>query len=183
MNDTTTTEYGSWTALSRTFTETVQDWVAQQLPDPNEEIDVDVIAREVVREINGGLPDGVSLEGDVVFGPAEGEVFDEFTADGFRESLDQVDVAEIIVRHAEITVTTAHIQEILDSPAQDPVLHVDHAGRLRVAPAAEVHHDQIVLDREQIGDFFDGAALTEIAAEDLEDLIDGAQTRVEEITE
>lgn len=188
MNDTTTTcEYGSWTSLSGTFTETVEDWILQQLPDPTdaEEVDTSAIARTVRAEINEGLPNGVSLEGDVVYGPAEGEVFDEFSAAGFRETLDQVDVATIIVRHTETTVMVGHIRRLLDSPAQDPVLWVDHAGRLEVGPAAHVSDDQVVLKREDVVDWFHGDldAAREADTEDLEDLIDGAQARVEEITE
>ncbi|WP_431889498.1 hypothetical protein [Nocardiopsis alba] len=183
-NTTTTCEYGSWTSLSQTFTATVEDWIAQQLPDPTdvEEVDVPAIARTVRAEINWGLPEGVSLEGDVVYGPAEGEAFDAFTASDFRVALDEIDVATIIIRHTETTVTIAHIRGILDSPAQDPVLYVDHAGRLKIGPAAGANHHQVVLDREQVRDFFDGAALSEISAEDLEDLVTDAQSRVEEIT-
>lgn len=83
------------------------------------------------------------------------------------------------------TVTVGHIRQLLDSPAERPTLYVDHAGRLDVDPAAHVSADQVVLDREQIQDWFDGDLNEARAAdaEDLEDLISGAQSRVEEITE
>jgi prevent-host-death family protein len=67
---TTTTEYGTWNFITKDESDTVEDMATEALGDYVGDYDVDAIVTEYRQAINEALPAGVSLNGDLFYGPA-----------------------------------------------------------------------------------------------------------------
>lgn len=91
-----TTEYGDWTDFDGSLADTPRDEVLHYLGEYVADHDVDAITEEYVEAINAALPEGVSLHGRQLIGPARLRV----DSDVIREALQSVDLEAIAQRHA-----------------------------------------------------------------------------------
>jgi hypothetical protein len=90
-----TTEYGTWGDVGGS-TVTVEDYIAVALGEHGEGFDVEAIASDFRKAVNEALPEGVSLNGNLFFGPHGVAAEDR---PDLRETVDSVDFWEIAVRH------------------------------------------------------------------------------------
>jgi hypothetical protein len=86
-----TTEYGSWVNLMGITSATLEDDVTLALGEFADEYDHDATCGAYRDEINAAMPEGVTLCGDVIYGPADG--FRAFWAeiDELRDAIDAID--------------------------------------------------------------------------------------------
>lgn len=94
MNTMPTTDYGSWS----NFTNRDQplDVVSDYLNEFAADFDDTAIVSAYVDAINAALPDGVTLNGNLFFGPHPRPVD---SSDRIREAIESVDLAPIAARH------------------------------------------------------------------------------------
>lgn len=101
---TMTTEYGGWSQYGDRTSLTVEESVSSILGFEADEFDVETIAADYRAGINAGLPEGVTLNGDMFYGPAypvdpvaslEGPGFTEQV----RQAVEKVDFWAIVERH------------------------------------------------------------------------------------
>jgi hypothetical protein len=68
---TTTTEYGTWINYMGGSIATLEDTVNSVIGAFGKDFDADAISREYREAINAALPDGVTLNGNDFYGPAD----------------------------------------------------------------------------------------------------------------
>lgn len=92
---TTTTEYATWANLAdelslREGIEAIED---------ADDFDLDAIEADYREAIDAILPDGVTLEGDQVYGPYP--IAADWDLDAVREAIREIDFWAIVERHAK----------------------------------------------------------------------------------
>jgi hypothetical protein len=90
-----TTEYGTWGDVGES-TVTVEEYVAGALGEHGEGYDVAALAADFRKAVNEALPEGVTLNGNLFFGPHDVAAEDR---PDLREVVDSVDFWEIAGRH------------------------------------------------------------------------------------
>lgn len=173
-----TTSYGSWynvTGTNVTPAGDIGDAITGGDREWRERMEesgaLDEIESEWRKAIRAALPDGVDLAGSEFIGPYEDREFpgyptDEYGSLDLAAIVESVDLMEIVQKHDvdnEVTITAAHVHELLNSQFDQAVLYLTipdkgDAAKIKVWTEAYVPHDQIISTIGQARDYFLGEA-------------------------
>lgn len=90
------TEYGTWNNLVGGSTANLEDSVAEYAGEHADDYDLDEVAAQYRAAINAVLPEGVTLEGDMLYGPYADLA--DFDMEEAGEAVGEIDLGAIFQR-------------------------------------------------------------------------------------